>query len=661
MYDHVSLPFRCTCRLGRARLARSVDSHACPVVCASARISSGCAPQACLPSHRVLPAARRLARASVLAVCGGLALSCGGTSASPTDGGHGGRDAGTDARADVRTQTDSSSRGRADGHVDVRVDAGHPDAAVDAGRVDATTEAGPRDAGRDAPADVHDGAADAPSRPDGSRDAAVPDADASWPGPPPSSLPVTYTRPDKGAPLTPAEVDAATDQLIQLLQGTDYFDVIDSRIHGWPEDGPAGWFWGEWWSGITVTKSGGVVTYTHPPDGSDNDGMRTAPMLEGSCYARLLWGQPLYEDLIRRITRGFSADALAMVRSTTDTAGTMLARTHYGPNYTSTDHGRTIVVDMSADTPGQNGTSQYVNVPTNPTFGDIWIKNYRSKDDMGHVFRAIFQSQACAPYVSADAQTDMAQTVSLYASYSQQVQAAGWGIATLDTSAQVILPPKTTTMSWYFLEGNLECPGALMMALLGSGSPGSLSCGDGISLLEIVGSSYVDNSNEQILRSSHEAAANASFYVPGQESAGLQLLRGLASRVDTAIAEVDAGDSGVNPADVAALVLHAANAGVPLTSQEIRYVYAQLGQAVQSYLTAANELDYALFDTSTPDGTYAYEPTGSGFAFGDIGLMLGQCAAPYRNPATRTMFDCARLVAAFQTDTAMRGRRHERH
>lgn len=474
------------------------------------------------------------------------------------------------------------------------------------------------------------------------------DAGTAWPGPPPTSLPVTYTRPDVGTPLTQAEIDAATDSLATLLRGTHYFDVVDERIHGWPEgDGGMGFFWGEWWSGVTLTKDGGVVTYTHPTDGSDNDGLRTAPLLEAACYARLMWGTPLAEDLIRRLTRGFSADALAMVRSASDTAGTMLARTHYGPDFVSTDHGRTLVVNMSADRPGVNGTSDYVNLPQNPTFGNIWIKNNRSKDDMGHVFRAIIQSQACAAYVSPDAQADLAQTVQLYAAYSRQVEAAGWGIATLDTNAQVLLPPKTSSLAWYFLTGNVECPGALMMALLGDGAPGALACDNGISLLETIGSSLVKNSNEQILRSSQEAAVNASFYTPGQAGPGLTLLQGLATRVENGIAEVAAGTTGVNPSDIAALILHAANAGLPLTSLEVRYVYGQLALASQAFLAPANLPTYVVFDPATPDGTYAYEPPGAGFDFGDLGLLLGQCAAPYRNPSTRTMFDCARLAAAF--------------
>jgi len=122
---------------------------------------------------------------------------------------------------------------------------------------------------------------------------------------------VTFARADVGTPLTPAELAAATDQLIALLQDTRYFDVVDERVHGWPQS--AGGFWyGTWWSGITVTKQAGKVTYLHAAGGADNNGLRTAPYLEGACYAHLMWGSPLTANLVRRMARGYSSWALSM-------------------------------------------------------------------------------------------------------------------------------------------------------------------------------------------------------------------------------------------------------------------------------------------------------------------------------------------------------------
>jgi len=48
--------------------------------------------------------------------------------------------------------------------------------------------------------------------------------------------------------------------------------------------------------------------------GGDNNGLRTAPLLEGACYAYALWKKPQHEQLLRRLIRGFSSWALAMVK-----------------------------------------------------------------------------------------------------------------------------------------------------------------------------------------------------------------------------------------------------------------------------------------------------------------------------------------------------------
>lgn len=475
-----------------------------------------------------------------------------------------------------------------------------------------------------------------------SRDAG---ADAAGGG---SILPVGYVRPDVGPPLTPAEIAAATDDVIALLKGTRYFDVVDERAHGWPESEPTGFWYGTWWSGVTVTKAGGLVTYKHSADGADNNGLRTAPLLEGACYAQLMWGKPLTAHLVRKFARGFSSWALAMKRDPTDTAGAMLARAHYARNVTSTDSGRTIAIDVSADLPGVDGTSQYVHLPNNPTFGDIWIKNLRSKDDMGHVFRSMVQAQACAPRLDAAGQADFAQMMSLYEAWSRQVEKDSWGIATLDKSAQPTMPPVSETLAHYTLLGNIECPGPLMMALFGDGVPGALDCGSGISAAEQALGSQLKNSAKQILRTHHEAAVNAAF-LKGANASGLALLKGLATRIETdrALLLGPNPPAGLSAADISSMLLHSANAGVPLTSDEVRWLHGRIKLAAQTFLAPAATPAYHVFEAATPDGVYPYEPGGDGLSFVDLGVVLGQCAAPYRNDTTRTMLDCARLRAAF--------------
>ena len=47
-------------------------------------------------------------------------------------------------------------------------------------------------------------------------------------------------------------------------------------------------------------------------------------------------------------------------------------------------------IDYSFNQPGlDNGATEYVHIPDNPYWGDLWVKNKRSKDDLGHMMRAI--------------------------------------------------------------------------------------------------------------------------------------------------------------------------------------------------------------------------------------------------------------------------------
>lgn len=480
-------------------------------------------------------------------------------------------------------------------------------------------------------------------------DAGTADGDAGPPdhGPPPSSLPVSFSRPDVGTPLTQGELEAATDKLTALLTDTRWFEVVDERLHGWPQNAPGFWF-GTWWSGVTITKAAGKVTYLHGAGGADNNGLRTAPYLEGACYAHLMWGKPLTARLVQRMARGYSSWALSMKRSATDTAGPMLARAHYPGSVASSEGGRSLFIDYSLNRPGEdNGATEYVHLATNPTFGDVFIKNKRSKDDLGHIFRSLVQVQACVPRLDAAGQADLAQTKSLYAAFSKDVEAAGWAIATLDKSANVYTPPATETLAHYSLIDNVECPGALMMRLLGHGDPGTLGCGTGISNTEKLLGSQMKNGVKQILRTHHEAAANMALYT-NQTGPALALLQGLAERVvsDVASASLATPPLDMNPTDIVALVLHAANTGVPLTSTEVRFIHSHLEAAWTTYRAPAAASTYRVFDPGTPDGTYPYDPSGSGMSYSDIGLLIGSCASPYRNPTGRPLLDCKRLLAA---------------
>jgi hypothetical protein len=473
-------------------------------------------------------------------------------------------------------------------------------------------------------------------------DSAVPDSTA---GPPPSQLPFPYSRPDVGQPVTAAELQAITDKYLELLKDTRYFDFLEERVHGWPQTDPAGKYWyGTWWSGVTVIKKGGQVTYLHNSDGADNNGLRTAQLMEGTCYALLLWNRSKDELLLHRMVRGFSSWIMALKKQQIDPTQILLSRAAYPVAVKSAEGGRDLYIDYSLNRPGlDNGATEYVHLPQNPHWGDIWVKNKRSKDDLGHMFRGMGQIEACAPRLSPQGVQSLDKMRLLYRAWSQQVEDDGWAIATLDKNLNLWVPPDT--LAHFTNLAGAECAGMLALRLMGRGDPGQLDCGNGISLAEILGGELIKSGNKQMFRTYHEAAANHALLAK-QSTVALKLLQGLAVRIEQDLPAVEAGTppSNLNPTDFASLVMHAANVGVPLTSREVRWLHTRIEQAHASFRSPGLAPHFRVFDPATPDGTYAYEPGGAGIWVNDLGLALGSCASQYRNPTGRPILDCARVL-----------------
>ena len=180
--------------------------------------------------------------------------------------------------------------------------------------------------------------------------------------------PFVYTRPEEGDPVPDTELAEVTNLYLELLSHTRYFDFVDERAHGWPLSDPQQRYWfSTWWSGVVVQKAGGKISYVHQNEGADNNGLRTAPLLEAACYAVALWNDSGHELLLRKLMRGHSAWLLSMERDAGESDKPLLSRTFYPESITSTDGGLEIHIDYSQNRPGNyNGVSEYVHLPNNP-------------------------------------------------------------------------------------------------------------------------------------------------------------------------------------------------------------------------------------------------------------------------------------------------------
>lgn len=469
------------------------------------------------------------------------------------------------------------------------------------------------------------------------------DADAALEVAPDVALEPPLSRAERGEPVPPSELTAVTDQYLELLEQTRYFQVVDERAHGWPESDPAGHYWyATWWSGVTVEKSGGEVTYRHSDDGADNNGMRTAPILQSVCYAHLLWGGQ--DQLLRRLTRGLASWALAMEREPAADTGALLCRAAYPPSVLSEDGGRAVFIDTSLDRPGVDGDpSTYVHNPDNPYWGDIWIKNKHSKDDIGHMLQVLAYLPTCSEAGSPGLKEDAALVEALYAAWARRVEDDGFRIATVDAEWGEFFPQQS--LAFYLTLGGVECPATLALRLYGRGDAGDIDCGQG--LTDIDEAPGFKNDVGQILRSHHEAAA-ALAERRGLPALARQLQAGLAWRLDTVLDAREGPTPATTPndQDVTELLLMSAAAGTPLTWRDVRFLHARIADAHAGFLTPAMAPHYRVFDPATPDGTYAFTPEAAGIFWRYLGAVLATCASPYRNPTSKPVLDCNRVRAA---------------
>ncbi len=495
---------------------------------------------------------------------------------------------------------------------------GVPDAGLDGGRDDA----GPVDAARS-------DAGPRPPMPTGSFPAHA------------RTLPFAYTRPDVGAPLTATELANVTDHYLALLDRTRWFDYVEARAHGWPESAPGGHYWyATWWSGTGISLRSGHVTFSHVDVGAENNGLRTPQLMEGACYGWLLFHDDREQHFVRRLVRGLSSWRLAMQRSATDAEIGLDSRAAYPMSVHDVD--RNLDIDYGPNRPGvDGGASYFIHLPNNPSWGDLYVQAQRSKDDMGHVMRGVAAIDACDGMLTeTGAQGDIVEVRRLYQEWAQRVERDGFHIATLDRSLNVVVP--TGQLATYFVP-SVECHAQIAIRLMSRNDPFGAACATptGASPDPTGG---ISSSSMQIVRSHHEAAA-ALALVTGQSALAQTLLAGLAARIEMILDLYDAGmtPDNAHPTDIVQLMVEAANLGVPLTSREVRWLHAQIEIAFAGYDTSGAE--WHVFDAGTADGDYVFEPNGPGIDVKDLGLLLGACVAPYRNPAGRAILDCGRVAA----------------
>ncbi len=436
---------------------------------------------------------------------------------------------------------------------------------------------------------------------------------------------------DKNTIITQEEIDLTTDRLISILEKTKYFDFVDSRIQGWPASDRRKDFWfGTYWSGVRIFKKNNEVTYLHSADGADNNGFRTSSYLESACYAQELNPQLNFDPLIRKLIRGFSSWILASDQTSKPNQPKVFSRAHYPTmNPISEENNRKILIDYSLNTPGIDGVpSQYVYIKDNPTFGEIYTKNKRSRDDIGDVIRAIVQTKSCEARLSVEAKIDLEQMRELYRLWAMDADANNFDYPEITKDAEY---KKNVSSVSIKIMHNSTLPGVnLSVRLMHQNNPGKYKKVLPVDFwLEKYFGRWLNGDAYDMMRTSNQAAVLMTRITQHNDILPFYVER-LQKRVnnDEQILNSKQVRKNINREDIASSFISSANTGLLLSPNQIRYIHEGISLAHQNI--KGDDLRYHIFDSSTPDGEYAYDAPEVGIPFRALGLLLGTCISQFK-------------------------------
>ncbi len=470
----------------------------------------------------------------------------------------------------------------------------------------------------------------------------------------PNELPFVLTRPDVGQPLETSEISAFTRKITGFWKQIDYFGWAYWHSHGLDASYDASMpDYKLWWQDTRAVKAGDTITFVHY-GGADNLEIRTSKVLSQAISGYLASGNPLMGKLTEQYCKGIVALFQGMEWGENDPDPYITARAIFTHNHSYTDEqGRKVAVDYDPVKQEKYDWNAHT-VPNNdnPYFGEIWVRNLRSKDDLPHLFRMT----PLLLRVVRDGQDESIRAAAQKAytymkGFAKDIVDHGYLIRSKE-DGQAFVPMEedypdmvkdlASFVDYDALIPNAECDPKLASALLAYGDSQGNDCGNGISeSYETIatGSHYF---NYAIVRYFHLSAI-VNALVIGRNRLAKDLLEGLIERCDIMAADqTERIENTEWDADMASFLLAAAASGLPLTSAEARIIQDRYSLSVDHY----QDWPYwDLYDSSVPDGEYEYKPNRDAADTkhvrpDELAYLMQYCYSPWRNPAGAEVVDC---------------------
>jgi len=485
------------------------------------------------------------------------------------------------------------------------------------------------------------------------QETAAADVLPTTPGGLPLSLPFKLTRPDPGEPLSDAEIAEFTARMTGLLKQIDFFTWVYETTHG--TDASTGLpDYQIWWHDVVAVKEGDTVTFRNSAKdgGSHNNAEPTMLLLGQAIGGYLMTGDAAMGRIVEQFTRSITAVMKGFVHDENDPLQHLMSRNIITINHEFVlPSGKKKAVDYTEWYFSYEGwNADRFRYEDNPTWGDVWVTNKRSKDDIPYFYRVATWLPYLIEMTDDDGIGEAAlEALDLLVLFARDVVDHGWRIRTKDAEGNAIFVEDQdlgSFVAYTELIPDAECDPRLATALLAYDEPLDQDCGSGQGSPYDTVAGAGNYFNYEIIHQFHMAAV-ALALTRGHTDVAKSLVEGLITRIER-YRDPESDEPGLTSdrweRDIARFLLMAATLGYPLTADEARHVQKVHLDTVEAYEDFPR---WNLWDDSVPDGVYSFRDGGMYpkhephlIRIEDIAHILEYCWSPFRNPAGIPFVDC---------------------
>ncbi len=397
------------------------------------------------------------------------------------------------------------------------------------------------------------------------------------------------------------EITAFTKKVTAFFKETNYFDWVWRMSHGLDASYDSSMMdYKLWWQDVGMRREGDTIIFNHRGK-AENILKRSIKVMSNAIAGYLLTGDERMAAIGTQYLKGIVALSLGLEFGSEDPLVKYLqARAVFNHDHAYTVDDRKVQVNYTPACYDSFKWNVHVfEIPDNPTYGDIWVSNMRSKDDVPYVNRSL--PIATRAFHESQNQ-ELRDAAELYIEYirgfSKNIVDNDWFIMTKYEDGEAVRPYDATKptkpladlgsyVHWEILFGeDAECNAQLGAALLGYGNTqGKGDCGSGMTGWDFEAMAGVGNWFNYNIYNYFHIGALAAAEAWGHTALAESLMSGLPARFDTMMhdAELSNREHQEFQSDMSGWLLSAATYGYPLDAEEARHIMQWYGDSSDWY------------------------------------------------------------------------------